>query len=190
MEGEPVSRFEPPQELEFSFTPPERQEIRNNNIPLTVGLLFSIVASFVVFFISLAGGTSGSDPVMPSFWRGLGALAVLTTLSFAASWFMPAPVDRRRLLDQIEAEEQLTADRQPRAPRRQAAPEAPQPEASEPEPSKGSSIDLRVADDGFDTDSLFNDEEDEEETDLDDEDDEDFSPPPAAAQAPVRAEAR
>jgi hypothetical protein len=71
-------------------------------------LLGSIIGAFVVFFVSLSGGTAGQDPIMPSFWRALAALAVLMTLSFAASWFMPAPINRRGLLDHLDAEERLT----------------------------------------------------------------------------------
>lgn len=99
------SRFQPPAELEFEFTPPETQDIRNNNVPLTIGLLFSIVAAFVVFLVSLSGNTGGDDPILAAFWRGLGALAVMITLSFAASWFMPAPANRRELLERLDAED-------------------------------------------------------------------------------------
>src|SRR5262245_58065873 len=53
-----TKRFEPPAEVEFEFTPPEPVQIRNNNLPLTIGLMFSIVAAFIVFMVSVIG-TSG-----------------------------------------------------------------------------------------------------------------------------------
>ncbi|MBV9120268.1 MAG: hypothetical protein JOZ39_06130 [Chloroflexi bacterium] len=182
----PRNRFEPPQELPFEYTPPERQEIRNNNVPLTIGLLLSIVASFLVFIISLAGGTAGSDPIMPSFWRALGALAVLTTLSFAASWFMPAPSDHRKLLDQIEAEDRLTDDRLGRS-RRSAGP-AEEAFLEEEEEDRGVNLDVTLDDDlAGAEDELAGAEDDEDETEDDDFDDEDedaglatITPGPAA----------
>jgi hypothetical protein len=154
----PPPRFKPPQDLEFEFTHPERVELRNSNLPLTLGLLGSILGAFVVFFASLAGGTAGADPIMPSFWRALGALAVLMALSFAASWFMPAPVDRRRLLDQLDAEEKLTYEhlsggRKPG----EAPPPPPQPETDLDDAFSdevGGNIDVTLDDlDGFDPDA-------------------------------------
>lgn len=173
---EPAQRFEPPQELEFFYTPLEPQRIRNNNVPLTFGLLASIGAAFLVFFVSLAGSTAGPDPIMPAFWRALGALAVLTTLSFAASWFMPAPTDRRTLLSQIEAEDGLSDDRSgvsARRRRERTATVTPAPAEDEPEEedatSKGTSIDFTVADDAQDGADF---------DDLEDEDAEDFGTSP------------
>src|SRR5579883_565112 len=99
------SRFEPPAELEFEFTPPEPVEIRSANLPLTIGLLISIIAAFIVFIVSIASDSGADDPLLTAFWRMLGALAVLITLSFAASWFMPTPPNRRQLLDQLDAED-------------------------------------------------------------------------------------
>ncbi|HEX6511114.1 MAG TPA: hypothetical protein VF157_02365 [Chloroflexota bacterium] len=141
-----ASRFQPPPELEFEFTPPAAQPLRNNNVPLTIGLLFSIVASFVVFFVSLGGATAGEDPIMPAFWRGLATLAVLITLSFAASWFMPAPHDRRQLLDQLDVQDRILG-RHEEVTRVQAE-RAVEPEF-EPQtaPATGTSVDLMVDDD-------------------------------------------
>src|SRR5437763_8843293 len=48
----PPARFKPPSDLEFEFTHPERVELHNSNLPLTLGLLGSIMGSFVVFFVS------------------------------------------------------------------------------------------------------------------------------------------
>lgn len=173
----PPPRFQPPQDPEFEFTHPERAELRNSNLPLTLGLLGSILGAFVVFFVSLAGGMAGEDPIMPSFWRALGALAVLMTLSFAASWFMPAPIDRRHLLDQLEAEERLTYEHLSggRRPGEKPAP-PPEPETDLDEAfgsDVGGNIDLMVddadqfesADPGntaFDDDFLNDDFEDED----------------------------
>ena len=185
--GPPASRFALPEETPFEFTPPERQQVRNNNIPLTIGLLCSIVASFLVFFISLAGATAGDDPIMPSFWRALGTLAVLTTLSFAASWFMPAPSERHQLLDRIEAEERLVDDRRARR-RPQPAPPAEE-DAIPEEPAKGASIDVTLEDElDANQDELAGaeDDEDEEEDDFDDEDEDESLV--AAAPAAVHAE--
>lgn len=190
----PESRFAHPAETPFRFTPRERQEIRNTNIPLTIGLLASIVAAFVVFFISLASGTAGEDPILPSFWRALGALAVLMTLSFAASWFMPMPANHRRLLDQIEAEEQLTSDRRrekSRVPREQPEPgelAAEQADSASASADKGGSVDVTVADEvdqADDEDDDNADDDDEEMFDEDDEDDDGFMP----TGTPVPAEA-
>src|SRR5438045_605493 len=50
----PPARFKPPTDLEFEFTHPERVELRNSNLPLTLGLLGSILGAFVVFFVSLS----------------------------------------------------------------------------------------------------------------------------------------
>jgi hypothetical protein len=100
-----AARFQAPEEVEFEFNPPASPRIPNSNIPLTIGLLFSIVASFIVFFAGLGSNGPYEDPILPAFWRALGALAVLSTLSFAASWFMPEPVDRRQLLDRMDAED-------------------------------------------------------------------------------------
>ena len=150
------------------------------------------MASFLVFFISLAGAATGDDPIMPSFWRALGTLAVLTTLSFAASWFMPAPSDRRQLLDRIEAEERLVDDRRPR--RRGAGGQEPgagaAPEPPQEEPTKGASIDVTVEDElDANQDELAgaedDDDEDEDEDDFDDEDQDEslVAAVPGAAQA-------
>jgi|SRR5581483_5509596 len=178
-----ASRFTPPQELDFEFTPPERPQLRNNNIPLTIGLLFSIVAAFIVFLVSLAGNTAGDDPIMPSFWRALGALAVLMTLSFTASWFMPAPSNHRVLLDQLDAEEDAMRDRYGSRVRPQpvVTPE-PGPEPAAAEPAKGTSVDLTIADEEEDDDTAgFDDEAEDDDEDEDDfEDDEDVEEEVAA----------
>jgi hypothetical protein len=177
-------RFAPPQEIEFEFTPPEREQIRNNNVPLTIGLLASIMASFVVFIISMAGNTAGADPLMPSFWRALGALAVLMTLSFTASWFMPAPSNRRQLLDRIDAEEHSLEDRYGSRVRA-TPPAAPETEVStEPEAAKGTSIDLTVADEEEDDDTAgFDDEAEDDDEDFEDEDDDEDDEESVAAEA-------
>ena len=166
-----ASRFDPPPMVDFEFTPPATQQVRNSNVPLTIGLLFSIVASFIVFFVSMAGGASGSDPIMPAFWRALGALAVLVTLSFAASWFMPAPQDRRKLLEQLDAEDRALkryrdhSQQPPAQPQRMSETALhldfdsalmPEPDAEADmgfdadmglDPDKGSSIDFTLDDD-------------------------------------------
>ncbi len=163
-----ADRFRPPQEPEFEFTPPEPQRVQNNNLPLTIGLLVSITASFVVFFVGLASG--GPDPIMPAFWRALAALAVLTTLSFAASWFMPAPSDHRQLLDQLEAEDR--ALKRYRAVEQEDKEPAPQMEREVE--AKGSSVDVTVDDDEFGDEDLFGDLPAEADNDFADEDDDDF----------------
>ena len=115
-------------------------------VPLTVGLLLSIMASFVVFVVTLGSGSAGADPIMPAFWRALGALAVLTTLSFAASWFMPAPSDHRQLLEQLEAED--GALRRYRSREEEEAAESPAQVQREREvEAKGASVDVTVDDD-------------------------------------------
>ncbi|MGH2366511.1 MAG: hypothetical protein ACRDHX_17915 [Chloroflexota bacterium] len=99
------TRFARPPEPDYNLSPAEHLEIRNSNLPLTLGLLFSVSAAFVVFFVSMVGGAAGTDPVLPSFWRSLSALAVFTTLSFVVSWFMPAPSERRLQLAKLEQEQ-------------------------------------------------------------------------------------
>ena len=180
--GAPVrsARFQTPAELDFEFTPPATQQLGNNNLPLTVGLLLSIIASFLVFFLSLGAAAPGEDPIMPAFWRALGALAVLITLSFAASWFMPTPPDRRQLLDQLDAQDRVQGRyREPeriqaeREVRREYELE-PEPEP-EPEPElTGSNIDYTADDDDFPEETglaegqqdLYDDFDDDEEEDL------------------------
>ncbi|HUZ78705.1 MAG TPA: hypothetical protein VMV93_14085 [Chloroflexota bacterium] len=122
------TRFARPPEPDYNLSPAEHLEIRNSNLPLTLGLLFSVSAAFVVFFVSMVGGAAGTDPVLPSFWRSLSALAVFTTLSFVVSWFMPAPSERRLQLAKLEQEQ---AD-DPFGDRDfgEVAPEAAAPEAS------------------------------------------------------------
>ena len=164
-------RFEPPEELDFEFTPSSSSQVPNSNLPLTLGLLFSIVASFVIFFVSLAASNTGDDPIMPSFWRALGALAVLITLSFAASWFMPVPQDHRQLMDQLDAQDRAMGRYQAPAPK-------PQPEpASSPitdyfadDLDKGTSIDL-MSDDFGEDDDLVMAQPDDDDDYFDDEDD-------------------
>jgi hypothetical protein len=185
-------RFEPPPELDFEFTPPTSQQIPNSNLPLTIGLLFSIVASFVIFFVSLAASNSGADPILPAFWRGLGALAVLMTLSFAASWFMPAPGDHRQLLDQLDAQDRALGRYQAATPSKQEQPTSygqDVPEYEEDDFDKGTSVDVTVHDDDFgDEDDLAMAQPDDEDY-FDDEEDEDLvatSPNPmAGAGAPA-----
>jgi hypothetical protein len=147
-------RFEPPPELDFEFTPPTSQKIPNSNLPLTIGLLFSIVASFVIFFVSLAASDSATDPIMPAFWRGLGALAVLMTLSFAASWFMPTPEDHRQLLDQLDAQDRALGRYQ--SPKSSTPRQQPMADFSDVpdyeedvDLDKGMSVDVTVHDDDF-----------------------------------------
>ncbi|HLQ33707.1 MAG TPA: hypothetical protein VK457_13555 [Chloroflexota bacterium] len=167
-------RFQTPKELEFEFTPPEPQQIRNNNVPLTVGLLLSIGASFIVFFVSLGGGSASDDPIMPAFWRALGALAVLVTLSFAASWFMPAPSDHRQLLDRLEAEDRaLKRYRSSEAGEEPAQPQ-PVPQEETDFEAKGTSIDLTVDDDEFEDEDELAPMGQADEDDFDDEDDDDL----------------
>jgi len=177
-------RFRPPVPPEFEFTPPEPQRIHNNNVPLTVGLLLSITASFVVFIVSLGGGSAGADPIMPAFWRGLGALAVLTTLSFAASWFMPAPSDHRQLLEQLEAED--GALRRYRSREEEEAAESPAQVQREREvEAKGASVDVTLEDDEEDLLASVGQGIDEDEDFADLEEDDDFlAASPAEAGTP------
>ncbi|HVA26181.1 MAG TPA: hypothetical protein VMW62_17540 [Chloroflexota bacterium] len=169
-------RFEPPPEVDFEFTPPTSQQIPNSNLPLTIGLLFSIVASFVIFFVSLAAASSGGDPIMPAFWRALGALAVLITLSFAASWFMPSPQDHHQLLDQLDAQDRALGRYQAPARSRQEPSglhAAAFPDYEEDNLDMGRSIDVTVQDDGFgdDDDLVMAQPEDEDYFDDDEDDD-------------------
>jgi hypothetical protein len=146
-----TARFQPPAELEFEFTPQEPQEIRNNNVPLTIGLLFSIVAAFVVFLVSMGSSNVGvDDPILTAFWRALGALAVLVTLSFAASWFMPTPPNRRQLLDQLEAEDRALGHYRTPEPSFGASMDAELPMDSPTESTyddMGGSVDVMLDDD-------------------------------------------
>jgi hypothetical protein len=167
-----AARFQPPEEVVFEFNPAASPQIPNSNIPLTIGLLFSIIASFIVFFASLAGVNGGEDPIMPAFWRALGALAVLTTLSFAASWFMPEPQDRRKLLDRLEAEDRALGsgrfgEQAKVAARGERAFTMETDEEEDPRPlpdddsgfiDKGTSVDL-TANDDFTADDDFDDED-------------------------------
>lgn len=163
-------RFEPPEELDFGFTPPSSQQVPNSNLPLTIGLLFSIAASFVVFFVSVAASNTGDDPIMPSFWRALGALTVLITLSFAASWFMPVPQDHHQLLDQLDAQDRALGRYQaPSTPKQDAQPMGMSiQDYDEDDLAKGTSVDL-MADDFGDDDDLALAQPDEDY--FDDEDD-------------------
>jgi hypothetical protein len=192
-------RFAPPEEVEFEFTPPEPQRIRNNNLPLTIGLLLSIVAAFVVFIVSLSGTTGGPDPIMAAFWRALGALAVLTTLSFAVSWFMPTPPDRRQLLDQLDAEDRAMGRYRAPEPVIATAGIDEEPDFGieaeslyDDEEGVGGSVDVTLDDDEAydDIDSFLARTEDDDV--LDDEEDESLaapSPSPiAAANPPAEAE--
>ncbi|HEU0169585.1 MAG TPA: hypothetical protein VFS62_17570 [Chloroflexota bacterium] len=177
----PGNRFTAPEELPWEYTGPERQQIRNTNVPLTIGLLLSIVAAFLVFVISLAGSASGADPIMPAFWRALGALAVFMTLSFAASWFMPTPADRRTLLNQLDVQDRLMAERYGK--RAEPQPEAPtfDDEASSDDPNKGAAVDMTISDELEDDEALEDLVPDEDE-DFDDEEDDDLigaNPAPA-----------
>ncbi|MHB8620711.1 MAG: hypothetical protein ACYDAG_14260 [Chloroflexota bacterium] len=163
------ARFAPPPDLDVLHTPPERPRIPNTNVPLTLGLLFSIVAAFIVFFASVAGGNAGRDPIMASFWRGLAALAVFSTLSFVGSWFMPPPSDRRGLLEKLEAEESLWGDGtdQDAAAGETAPDESPAAETGRP---RGGNVDVTLADeldealaeDDVDDDFALEDEEGDE----------------------------
>jgi len=164
------NRFSAPDELPFEFTGRERQHIRNSNVPLTIGLLLSIIAAFLVFIISLVGAAPGADPIMPAFWRALGALAVFMTLSFAASWFMPAPADRRTLLNQLDAQDRMMDERYGR---RQPEPDvAPtfddQPPADR---DKGAAVDVTVNDELEDDEALEDLVPDDDDEDFDEDDD-------------------
>lgn len=154
------ARFSRPVEPDYSLSPAEHLEIRNSNVPLTLGLLFSVIAAFMVFFVSMMGGTSasdGSDPVLVSFWRSLAALAVFTTLSFVASWFMPAPSERRLQLQKLGEEQEADPFGDFDYSNTEEV-----PEAAPIDEDRGASVDVTLADEM--------EEYDDDEDDLDEED--------------------
>ncbi len=157
------ARFSRPVEPDYSLAPAEHLEIRNSNVPLTLGLLFSVIAAFMVFFVSLVGGTASaadplSDPIIVSFWRSLAALAVFTTLSFVASWFMPAPSERRLQLQKLGQEQEADPFGDFDYNTEEQEPEAT---AAPMDEDRGSSVDVTL------TDQMEEYEEDSDEDDLD-----------------------